>query len=88
MSPFCGDGFITNDGPVWEHSRSMLKPSFNRNNVMDLTAFEGSVKELIARIPKDGSTMDFQPLIELMVSRISWPTASHLCVCLLVFPVC
>ena len=68
MGPFCGDGFITNDGPVWEHSRSMLKPSFHRDNIADLGAFEDAVKSLIARIPGDGSTVDFQPLIELMVS--------------------
>ena len=68
MKPFCGDGFITNDSPVWEHSRSMLKPVFYRSNIIGLTAFEAPVKTLIAKIPRDGTTVDIQPLVELMVS--------------------
>lgn len=71
MKPFCGDGLITNDGAIWEHSRSLLKPSFHRNNILDLISFERSVKSLIARIPGDGSTLDFQPLVELMVRETS-----------------
>ena len=28
MRPFCGEGVLTTDGSIWEHSRTMLKPSF------------------------------------------------------------
>ena len=66
MGAFCGQGFLTNDGKVWEHSRSLLKPSFAKQNVSDLSAFGGIVDQLMARIPKDGSTFDLQPLIATM----------------------
>ena len=68
MSPFCGRGFITTDGPSWEHSRSLLKPSFTKANISDLTPFEAPVEEFLARIPSDGSTVDVQPLLYLLVS--------------------
>ena len=66
MQPFMGEGFITKDGPVWEHSRQLLKSSFHKNNISDLRAFEHSVRQLIAKIPRDGSTIDLQPLLLLM----------------------
>ncbi|RDW58872.1 hypothetical protein BP6252_13348 [Coleophoma cylindrospora] len=66
MGAFCGQGFLTTDGPVWDHSRSMLVPSFAKQNVADLSAFGGLVDQLMAKIPKDGSTFDLQPLITTM----------------------
>ena len=50
------------DGPRWEHSRALLKPSFNKANMTDLSVFEGYVKMVVDQIPKDGSTVDLQPL--------------------------
>lgn len=70
MTPFCGAGFITTDGAVWEHSRALLKPTFHKGNISDLTAFESSVKLMQDRIPKDGSTIDMQPLLSIMVSLL------------------
>ena len=66
MRPFAGEGFITNDGPIWEHSRQLLKPSFHKDNISDLSSFEHSVRQLFTKIPKDGSTVDLQPLLLLM----------------------
>ncbi|KAL9124979.1 MAG: hypothetical protein Q9217_005758 [Psora testacea] len=40
QAPFCGKGFITTDGPVWEHSRGLLRPSFNKSKAVDLAALE------------------------------------------------
>lgn len=71
MRPFCGEGLLTTDGAVWERSRTMIKPSFHKNNISDLSAFKRSVEHLIARIPKDGSTIDMQHLIALMVRGAS-----------------
>ena len=66
--PFCGVGFITTDGPIWEHSRALLKPSFNRANMTDLTTLEKYLQLVIDRIPRDGSTIDLQPLFFNLVS--------------------
>ena len=62
QDPFCGVGFITTDGPVWEHSRALLKPSFNRANMTDLPTLERYLRLVIDHVPKDGSTIDLQPL--------------------------
>lgn len=67
QAPFCGKGFITTDGPIWEHSRSLLRPSFNKSNAVDLDALETGVSKVIARIPRNGDTVDRQPLIFSLV---------------------
>ncbi len=67
MNPFCGKGFITTDGSIWEHSRALLKPSFHKGNISDLTAFESSVNQFLSGIPTDGSTIDLQPRLSLLV---------------------
>lgn len=72
QDPFCGHGFITTDGPEWEHSRALLKPSFNRANAIDLPTLESYLKKLIDKIPRDGSTVDLQPLLFSLVSHIVW----------------
>lgn len=60
--PFLGAGIFMSDGARWEHSRAMLRPSFSRAQVADLDIFERHVNEVIAAIPKDGSTVDLQDL--------------------------
>lgn len=67
MRPFCGEGLLTTDGPVWERSRSLVKPIFRKSVVSNFGPFKKSVENLIARIPNDGSTIDLQPLVSLMV---------------------
>ena len=66
--PFCGRGFITTDGPAWEHSRALLRPSFNKAHAIDLPALEQHLRHVLDRIPKDGSTVDLQDLLFSLVS--------------------
>lgn len=68
MEYFCGKGFITTDGDTWSQSRKLLKPSFDYNNIQDLTILQEEVDKLIKQLPKDGATIDFQPLFYVMVS--------------------
>ncbi|KAI5924587.1 cytochrome P450 [Camillea tinctor] len=63
MEYFCGRGFITTDGDTWSHSRKLLKPSLDFNNIRDLSVLEREVDALLKRLPKDGSTVDLQPLL-------------------------
>ncbi|KAL8965639.1 MAG: hypothetical protein Q9183_003754, partial [Haloplaca sp. 2 TL-2023] len=63
QDPFCGRGFITTDGAAWEHSRSLLQPSFQKGNAVDLPTVERYLKTVIDRIPGDGETFDLQPLL-------------------------
>ena len=62
LVPIFGHGIFTTDGEAWQHSRDMLRPSFIRSQVADLQLFETHVANFIRAIPRDGSTIDLQPL--------------------------
>lgn len=62
FSPLFGEGIFTTDGAAWQHSRDLLRPNFVRNQVADLATFEMHAQHLIAAIPRDGSTVDLNPL--------------------------
>jgi cytochrome P450 len=62
FEPIFGHGIFTTDGPEWEASRALLRPSFTRSQVGDIATFEVHIKKLLARIPRDGSTVDLQDL--------------------------
>ena len=78
LNPFCGRGFITTDGPEWERSRVLLKPSFQKAVISDLSPLENSLQMLIERIPNDGSTVDLQPLFFSLVRFLSGVSAKVL----------
>jgi len=62
MSPVFGQGIFTSDGKAWEHSRAMIRPSFTKQQVGELSLYEHHVKHMMALIPKDGKTVDLQEL--------------------------
>ena len=70
QSPFCGRGFITTDGAAWEHSRSLLRPSFSKENAVHLPTLELYLNKVFEQIPRDGSTVDLQPLIYSLVRPV------------------
>jgi cytochrome P450 len=63
MEYFCGRGFITSDGDTWSQSKKLLRPSFDRSNLKDLGVLRDEVNALINNLPRDGSTVDLQPLL-------------------------
>jgi cytochrome P450 len=60
--PLFGHGIFDTDGAAWERSRSLIRPNFVRAQVADLDMFERHMEHLISHIPRDGSTVDLQPL--------------------------
>ncbi|KAH8652617.1 cytochrome P450 alkane hydroxylase-like protein [Tricladium varicosporioides] len=64
--PFLGEGIITFDGPQWKHSRQLLNPVFARAQVAELSSFEVHLRKMISQIPRDGSTVDIQPLCKML----------------------
>ena len=68
LGPFVGKGIFTSDGEFWEHSRALIRPAFARTQIADLNSFEVHVSRLIDLLPKDGSTVDLQPLFGCLVS--------------------
>ncbi|KAK3322707.1 cytochrome P450 [Apodospora peruviana] len=61
--PFLGEGVFTMDGPFWEHSRALLRPTFSRTNIANLPAFEVHLKKFLKLLPQDGTTVDLKPLL-------------------------
>ena len=62
FGPFIGKGIMTTDGPFWEHSRALMRPTFSRLQIGNLSAYSDHVDRLINLIPKDGSIVDLQVL--------------------------
>ena len=50
----------------WQHARAMIRPTFVRDQVADLKCFDRHISHLIAHIPKDGSVVDLQRLVQAM----------------------
>ena len=69
VSPFIGHGTSTSDGKMWEHSRNLIKPYFDRDGYRNLDRLAIHVDHLCDLIPLDGSTVDLQPLLQRWVSR-------------------
>lgn len=63
---FLGPGIFSSDGPRWKLSRDMIMPLFKRAEVRSTAMFKRHVDRLIAQIPRDGSTIDVQPLLKKM----------------------
>ena len=68
LKPFMEQSVFTADGSVWAHSRAVITPIFQRAQVTDLAPFAAHVERLISLIPKDGRTIDLQPLFKHLVS--------------------
>ncbi|KAI9646015.1 hypothetical protein NHQ30_005453 [Ciborinia camelliae] len=60
--PFLGEGVLSTDGARWKYSRQLINPIFSRAQVSEFSTFEIHVRRMIDRIPRDGSTVDLQPL--------------------------
>ncbi len=57
-----GHGIFASNGAAWERSRAVIRPSFTRSQVADLDTFETHIQHFISAIPRDGSSVDIQPL--------------------------
>jgi len=57
-----GDGIFNRSGVAWQRSRDMLRPHFARSQIADLPMIEKHIPPLLNLIPRDGSTVDLQPL--------------------------
>ena len=65
--PFLGEGVFTMDGPFWEQSRALIRPTFTKSNVANLPAFEVHFQKFLELIPTNGSTVDLKPLLYKLV---------------------
>jgi cytochrome P450 len=58
-----GRGIFSAEGAAWKHSRDMLRPCFERNQVADVSLLEKHTRRLLQLIPADDSTVDLKPLL-------------------------
>ncbi|TVY75855.1 Cytochrome P450 monooxygenase lepH [Lachnellula suecica] len=65
--PLLGAGVMDTDGPHWRFSRDMVQPLFRREQISDLSAFSIYTDRLLEHIPRDGSTVDMQPLFARLI---------------------
>lgn len=74
--PLFGHGINTTDGEYWQYSRSLIKPTFSRAEICNLESLELHVGRLLDLLPKDGATVDLQPLFSRLVRSptLDWST--------------
>ena len=65
--PLFDHGINTTDGEAWQHSRSLIKPTFSRVEICNLSSLESHFGRLLDLLPQDGSEVDLQPLISRLV---------------------
>ena len=68
-TPVFGDGIFTQDGAAWKHSREMIKPLFSRLEITELEPLPTYTNRLLGLIPRDGRTIDVQPLLHKFVFK-------------------
>lgn len=62
FSPLLGDGIFTQEGPVWKHSRELLRKQFARTQYQNLDHFRDHVNNFIVCLPTTPGVVDLQPL--------------------------
>ncbi|QIW95936.1 hypothetical protein AMS68_001454 [Peltaster fructicola] len=68
---FLGKGVFLSDGAFWAHSRSVLRPQFEKHQVAELGQFEPHVQRMFKSFPTDGSTIDLQVLFHKLTMDTS-----------------
>ncbi|KAJ4419965.1 hypothetical protein N0V82_004680 [Gnomoniopsis sp. IMI 355080] len=56
FEPLLGEGIFDSDGDHWAASRALIRPSFSRDQVADLTTLERLIQNLFSLLPRDGTT--------------------------------
>ena len=80
---FFGQGILSSNGHVWRHARDLVNPLFKRAELNDVENFEKFVNRTIALIPRDGQTLDMQPLFQKLV-RNHFLFMSHFRTCVII----
>ena len=62
-----GHGIFASEGAKWKFSRELIKPTFSKVEIGDVRSREVHVNRFLELIPRDGSTIDMQPLLKKLV---------------------
>ena len=61
--PWITKGLLVTDGQQWKSSRTMLMPLFQKSQYANLPTLQLHVGRVLDLIPRDGRTLDLQPLL-------------------------
>jgi cytochrome P450 len=73
--PLLGTGIFTADGKVWEHSRAMMRPQFNRDQISDLRLEEVHVQNLMRALQINQSKWTSQVDLQVLFFRLTIDSA-------------
>ena len=65
-----GNGIIVVDGPLWAHSRALIRTSFETVHITNINFLSPHVNRFMDLLPRDGSTVDLLPLLKRLVCII------------------
>lgn len=71
FEPLIGHGIFTADGGAWEKARKLVRPSFARGQLDDISIFEPHLQHLLANLPKGADPIDLQPLFQGLTLDVS-----------------
>jgi cytochrome P450 len=71
FEPLIGHGIFTADGASWEKARKLVRPSFARGQLDDVSAFEPHLQNFFASLPRGAETFDLQPLFQSLTLDVS-----------------
>ena len=71
LLPLLDKGTSTTDGEYWRFSRSLIRPTFARAEIANFDLLQRHVDRFLALIPRDGSSIDLQPLCSRLVRHFS-----------------
>lgn len=71
FEPLIGHGIFTADGASWEKARRLVKPSFSRGQLDDISTFEPHLRNFVARLPEGAEAVDLQPLFQGLTLDVS-----------------
>lgn len=68
--PLLGKGLLTRDGKAWQHARNLATSVLSKDQAADLPSLEKHINKSLELIPRDGATVDLQPLFKCLVRLI------------------
>lgn len=71
FEPLIGHGIFTADGESWDKARKLVRPSFARGQLDDISTFEAHLRNLMAALPVNGEAVDLQPLFQALTLDVS-----------------
>ncbi|GAB7332322.1 hypothetical protein MBLNU13_g04151t1 [Cladosporium sp. NU13] len=71
FEPLIGHGIFTADGASWEKARKLVRPSFSRGQLDDISIFEPHLQNFVASLPSETEAVDLQPLFQGLTLDVS-----------------